>query len=407
MLANIPEKEAPEARRGFDGAQPVDRYPFIFYDLLKKGYVTSYIEDSPRDATFHYRLLGFENPPTVKYTRAFWMRAWEPLKDTHIRCLHQLSLNYTKNFFDTLRDERKFIFIANNIGHKHIQSMALADEDTLDVYRYFKQHGHLQNTAVIMFGDHGPRTSSFRSTLTGKLEERLPFLSITLPSWFAEEYPEHHENLSANTNVLTSHFDVYATLQHLMNLTSTKTNYGLGQSLFTKIDPVKRTCASTGVDSHWCPCLQYTTVDVKDEVVVQITNQIIHQMNKQLCVISETCSKCTPLSVHKITKAGRRTPSEIVQNFKATKGNSVCDSCAIRLNWFKTRLKYFMYEIVFVAAPSGGLFEATALVSLNFRNQIVELRVDQRSISRINLYGSQPDCIAARYPHLRNFCYCK
>ena len=79
MLANLPEKDAPESRRGFDGAQPVDRYPFIFYDLLKAGYVTSYIEDSPIDASFHYRLMGFDKPPTTKYTRAFWMKAFKPL----------------------------------------------------------------------------------------------------------------------------------------------------------------------------------------------------------------------------------------------------------------------------------------------------------------------------------------
>ena len=312
-----------------------------------------------------------------------------------------------RNFFNTFQEHRKFIFINSSpIGHNVINKMVLADDDTFEAYGYLRQHGYLENTAVIMFGDHGPRTSSFRSTLTGKLEERLPFFSITMPSWFRDEYPDYHKYLSENINVLTSHYDAYATLQHLMDLTSVKTNYGLGQSLFTKIDPVKRTCASTGVDSHWCPCLQYTAVRIGSTVVAQITDRIIDYMNAELCALSESCNKCAKLSIHKIITAGRRQPSEIVQAFKETEQNKVCDSCGVKKG-SKTKLHYYMYEIVFEVEPSGGLFEATALVTLNFLNQIIELRVDSSSISRINRYGSQPDCIAARHPHLRNFCYCK
>ena len=54
------------------------------------------------------------------------------------------------------------------------------------------------NTILIIFGDHGQRAGPFRSSMQGKLEERLPFYSITTPQSFRRKHKELLENLKHN-----------------------------------------------------------------------------------------------------------------------------------------------------------------------------------------------------------------
>lgn len=81
--------------------------------------------------------------------------------------------------------------------------------------------------------------------MQGSLEERLPWLSIVLPKWFSKEYPDLATNLKNNQDVVTSPFDVHATLQHLLLFPKTDTNHKT-QSLLTRIDPT-RTCSQAGM----------------------------------------------------------------------------------------------------------------------------------------------------------------
>lgn len=48
----------------------------------------------------------------------------------------------------------------------------------------------LKNTVVIYFSDHGARKGDILSTYIGKLEERLPAMFISFPSWFRTRYPQ-------------------------------------------------------------------------------------------------------------------------------------------------------------------------------------------------------------------------
>ena len=51
-----------------------------------------------------------------------------------------------------------------------------------------------------MFGDHGARFSKVRTTVQGKLEERLPLMSFAFPKLFKENYPHLMRNLNNNAN---------------------------------------------------------------------------------------------------------------------------------------------------------------------------------------------------------------
>ena len=92
----------------------------------------------------------------------------------------------------------------------------------------------LENTLII-FDEHGIRYTEVGKTLQGKLEERLPFMSNTVPRWFTEKYPDLYKNFVHNSKVLTTLFDVYAILRHILSYPNYPGDTITGQSLFTKI----------------------------------------------------------------------------------------------------------------------------------------------------------------------------
>lgn len=414
MLTGKPEKDQPEARRGFPNAGFVDSWNFMFDDLHKRNYVTSYSEEDGHTdlGTFHFRLKGFEKVPTVYFPR----RLWREMKDwvyNEISCPHRFHQKYIREFFDAHIDYNKFGLILHNVLHGGLDRAENADQDTVDFLKDIQNSLHGENTVVVVMGDHGLRTSDYRATLTGKLEERLPMLSITYPPKL-KAFTTEVKNLRENAQLLTSHFDLYATFQHLSTFPQLQEDvhrHKYGRSLFTDIGKLNRTCAEAGVDKHWCTCLEYQHVDVTtDKYVRQLVNMAIKFINDQNERLAP--GKCQPLRFKSVTNAGRHAPNTEVNQFKHTKTNKGgCDSCQVEYDTSK-KPSTFVYEVTFLTYPETFerhvvAFEAGGLVLAS--SGLFESREDIKigsDISRINLYGSQPDCIAAQYPHLRSFCFC-
>jgi hypothetical protein len=100
----------------------------------------------------------------------------------------------------------------------------------------------------------------------GKLEERLPMMSLVFPQWFRDRFPQYISNLRANVDRLSTPFDVHETLRDLLDTTRLDGPAGAGGklpprglSLLREI-PKNRTCQAAGIDMHWCSCLQYHEV---------------------------------------------------------------------------------------------------------------------------------------------------
>jgi len=64
----------------------------------------------------------------------------------------------------------------------------------------------------MIYGDHGPRWGSIRSTLVGRVEENLPFHSMWFPPWFYHKFPHILRSLKLNEMTLTTAFDAHQTL---------------------------------------------------------------------------------------------------------------------------------------------------------------------------------------------------
>lgn len=395
MLTGLHVEEQYEARTGQPGAKPLDGWTWVFKELKERGYLTGLTEDGIWDGPFQYRLKGFTNPPTDFYPRPFFLDIAQRTKTFSDRCINNrnvpyIHLDYVRTVFDSFPNKLKF-FVSFNAGYSHheINDVQKNEPGVMTLLQHLKAKGYLNNTLLIVMGDHGLRFGPVRTKVQGKLEERLPLFAMAFPSWFAARYPKLTKVLETNTDRLTSWFDVHATYRHILSYPDLPMNEKRGISLFEEI-PVSRTCANAGITDHWCPCLQWETVKVEHSHIQNAALAAVEYMNDLLKKDSVSASLCANLTLKVINFAQLERPNEAV--VKRHLGKNAA---------FKQSQEYFCrYQLQFVTLPNEGVFEAT--VKFHKKRFIVNT-----SISRINKYGDQPKCVAAKMPHVRKYCLCK
>ncbi|KAK7576635.1 hypothetical protein V9T40_012921 [Parthenolecanium corni] len=122
---------------------------------------------------------------------------------------------YMTEFVQRFHNRRYFNLIwANSFSHSALNMPSVMD----DRIRQFHENieDYLNSTVVIFYSDHGMRFGEIKRTHVGWLEERMPFIYFYLPPSFKTTYPRRYQNLLANKNKLTSPYDLYATLQHIL-----------------------------------------------------------------------------------------------------------------------------------------------------------------------------------------------
>eukprot|EP00111_Clytia_hemisphaerica_P010755 TCONS_00031414-protein len=400
MLTGVAEKDQYETRRGFPNTRTVDDFEWIFKYFHNAGYATMYSEDDMDFGTFNYRLNGFAKPPALWYPKPMWLGWVQDYNHKHL-CGAEQNIGLLKQFDEMFRYYGRFAFaLTAKFCHDDPNTLQLMDQQTLDLIKYYKKE---DNTIFILFGDHGSRAGKLRETLQGKLEERIPFLAMVVPSWLKVKHPEIHSALRYNTRAFTTYFDINAMFRHIVSYPKLPGPEVKGRSLFTRL-PLNRTCASEGVEEHWCPCLTYKRISTTDENVNKIAQELIKFINKLYSHLNKERQTCATLKLDHIESAGLSTPNEKVQRFKNTKRDHVCDSCGVVLDSSmdikQDKLAIKSYQLVFMVKPSGGKFEANAKMDSSGKITVDPL------ISRINMYRDQPKCIAATHPHLRPYCYC-
>ena len=341
------------------------------------------------------------------------LQLWEGMKKqihSAISCPHLYNFDYLRDYFNELRDYNKFAIVVNNLIHDELNRLEVADNDTLNFLKMVEKSEHVNNTIIMIIGDHGIRAvEGFRATYTGKLEERSPMFSITLPPRF-EAYREEMEHLYTNSQVMTTQYDVYDTFQHISTFPKMNKNVHVrkyGRSLFTDIASLNRSCPDVGLDTHWCKCLNYENVDPdKDRIVHLIVIKVLSFINNRNEATAP--NKCHPLKLLRVTRAGRRTINQAVNQF-----NSVSHGWK---SWWSSQedkpvfstdrhMLRYSYEVYLKVAPSNGEYEVHAEVVLRSTTDFTVTLNEE--ISRISHYNNQPACIYHAFPHLRKYCFCK
>lgn len=345
-------------------------------------------EDQAWISAFNFRLMGFRNPPAFKYLRHWWQRSAD-LRATDEKRSDSCPLEYALDYYKTMRGkeyarELSLAYIStSSLTHNEPEKVQMFDDRLVGFYRDMEHAGHLNSTVVVLFGDHGMREGDFRQTAQGSNEERLPFVSVSLPPRFYAEHPRMARNLRRNSRVLTTPYDVHVTLKHLLSLDETKPpeSHVYGHSLFTDIVKQNRTCASAGIPFNWCVCTKlYPVANPKDDsTVLKVAAEMVKTINAIVSNETEAREQCARLTLAGIIRAG------------------IFDR---PFDFDKT--SYETYQIVFHVSPSQGVFEGTA----EYHKESGQMRVNS-NFSRVNLYGKQPACIARKLPYLRKFCFCK
>jgi hypothetical protein len=251
------------------------------------------------------RLKGFRDQPVDHYGRPFYLIA-ESMRTTKPYCFGSITrfqsmLNWMRGLFDMYPSQPKFSFIFHSqYSHDSNNRLPYGDDELLDFLKLMYKRGYFDNTIFILMTDHGARFSSLRKTYQGKLEERLPFISIRMPEKFQQKYPNLMYNLRLNSHRLTTPFDLHETFEHLFEFHSndpyqSKTNRSY--SLFQLI-PDNRTCLQADIEQHWCACLHWNDISINEPIIQNFGQQAVDYLNN---FVSDYKTECAKLSLYQIT----------------------------------------------------------------------------------------------------------
>ncbi|XP_039480952.1 uncharacterized protein LOC120444987 isoform X1 [Drosophila santomea] len=378
----------------------LDSLNFIWKRFKKANYITAFAEDCSSISTFNYLKPGFVKQPTDYYLRPLLYAIEEQFKVTKdfgsAYCVgRHLSFSYVwdfgQQFIDRFlgRSPMFGILWSNSFTHDYFEGATALDNLFLKYLKSFEESGLFRKSIVILMSDHGHRYNTLRQAATGYFEERMPMMFIYLPSWFRRKYPRLASNLGKNQNRLSSNYDFYMTLQHLLHLDSTSVDdfpdslkarqCKSCHSLFFEL-PFNRTCQMAGIDEKWC-CCQPTETITNSPYAKIIAEAIVQRMNEHL-VSQNLTHLCHNFTFENVEKADRKT---ILSN-----GLSPADK------------NEHVYIIMFQTVPKNPIFEAT--VHWNSRTQRLR-HIDVEDLSRLTSYKNDASCIKRK--NAKKYCICK
>ncbi|KAH9524033.1 hypothetical protein Btru_047959 [Bulinus truncatus] len=380
----------------------LDALDTIWKDYINAGYRTLFTEDYPSIGGFHFAKEGFLFPPTTYYSHPICV-AMENDKEVWRSGRHcagnqaevDFHFNYIKRFLETFKDSPTFAFtFFTKLTHDDMTNNKKVDAHTFKFYKNLQERGHLNNTLLITFSDHGPRWGPIRASIHGIVESRAPYAVLSFPKWFLDKYPDIAQNLRTNTRRLTTHFDVHSTLRDLLyfkakgNVTLVPRKYGL--SLFSDI-PKNRTCSDVPIPMEFCLCNQETVekMSVNSTISEALGKIVVRAVNDK-----RTTDICTELKLKNTLQAF------IIKLPSLGSSNK-------RL--FKVKVQTQPGDAVYEGTVRSKLCEDKDLVDyveqLKSGNKSNPLEVTVGdSIDRLTLYKGQADCEpdAAKKP----YCYC-
>ena len=226
--------------------------------------------------------------------------------------------------------------------------------------------GLMEDKLVIVGGDHGNRFTWSRTSLGGRFEERMPFMSVSLPQRVREQFPVWQRNLHNNRDKLLSHFDIHETMSRYLSESgdngTSRDNSRTPLSLLESSAGHNRTCAEAGVPEYYCVCIPETYLPTRSPLIYKATKNLLRKINSLLGGYTDLCHRQQLKTIHE----------------------------ARRLENKSRRLR------LVVSTTTGAVYEA--LLS----SDGAEVEGD---INRLDWAGSSMDCLSQDY--LQLFCHCK
>lgn len=366
----------------------LDKYPFVWKNLSAAGYRTFMSEDDCGIATFQYLKKGFAAPPVDHYWRTYMLGRQGSNRYgycTGNQLVVEAIIDSMMEFVEVYHDAPHFAFsLISKPTHDNNNGLGIEDLPYYRMLKNLQKKQLLNNTVVIFMGDHGSRYGSLRNTFQGRLEENLPGLFLTLPEWFRKEHKNLYENMKSNAKKLTSNFDIYATLMDIIDIGKGNSSYiykgKYGKSLLRKI-PMSRTCSDIGIPPIYCACSSYKKINSSDVMVKNASVFVVSKVNNFLKDVKDLCTKLT------LKETMRAQKTVVNEKFIAEKHTKIVD-----------------YVVTVKVNPSKAIFEAGVRYNHDTKNMTL-----LGSISRLNKYAGQSDCLRKKKNTLitERYCFCK
>ncbi|XP_045203694.2 uncharacterized protein LOC123556784 isoform X2 [Mercenaria mercenaria] len=394
-----------------------DQLPFLWRNFSDRGYATLFAEDMPNFGTFTYFAGGFNKQPTDHYFRPFWLGVNElekvksklsPVflylenKNLNVqkssslcykdRAKHLVQIDYLKQFIAAYKGKRKFMFsFLAELSHEYPNLLANGDDDFLEFFKWLKDGGHLENSVLIFFSDHGARIDEIRNTFVGRIEVRMPLMQIYIPEHLKSKYRSLNDSLALNTERLSVPFDVHQMIIDVVskNFETPSKSYMEGRvrghSLFQPL-PTERSCRDAWIPENYCACYTSSPVNISNTAIGHVLGkQLVKDLNNML----SSHPKCAQLSLHKV--------QDLQQVSHGLKLSDTENTGISFFQFFEPEKAKKRYDVSVVTVPGNGIFEATYLVESESRMKLLG------NIIRVNRYGEQP-CISDK--QMRPLCYC-
>ncbi|KAJ6219078.1 hypothetical protein RDWZM_004890 [Blomia tropicalis] len=356
-----------------------DSIPIVWKRFSKLGYLTSLIEDMPAYSLFNYGRNGFQHSPVDYYLRPVSVMIDNDLNNGY--CYKdKLTMEYYYSWIldhsTAMRDRMQPFFTFSHMAdltHNLYWNAANADRPLFHLLRSLFERQIHRNTLIIVFSDHGIRFGKLRNTKSGHIEERLPFIYVYVPEHFNLNVNESKMALGINRHRLTCHFDLHATLRHIVEPNEPIDDEPYGRSLLRPI-PFNRTCESAGISENWCLCYRYDRYDGDQQTRSTLSQFVLSQINHLL----RDEKRCAQLKLKRLEQILIRTdpPSSQIDGTQ-------------------------MFRLQIRLRPGGGLFDAT--VRMNASSSISKFKL-MGIISRLDKYGNQSKCIHNSI--LEKYCFC-
>uniref|UniRef100_A0A914Q7R6 Sulfatase N-terminal domain-containing protein n=1 Tax=Panagrolaimus davidi TaxID=227884 RepID=A0A914Q7R6_9BILA len=294
---------------------------------------------------------------------------------------HTYLCDYLKSFLKAYPDKPKFsITWIITLAHNPDPNSLSSTDDYF--YQFFNDtRKDFENSFLFVMSDHGSRFGTMRETLMGEIEDNNPALFLSVPKPLRQN-ANLMQQLRTNSKELITHFDIYATLNELVQTyridlpknPRIRNPLLLGSSLLHPL-PKPRTCDSLKIPFEFCICrAEKTLLPKNNEIGIPAAKLMIEQINKEISSSSSTSRVCSKLSLNE-------TAELLVEDYGGEQ--------SVRI-----------YKITFTTIPGNGKFWGITSYDPSDENMIIL----SSKFMRLDRYAEQAIC--AKRSILASYCYC-
>ena len=189
------------------------------------------------------------------------------------RCLYgkyafEYMIEYSKQFWETYPDNKKFYRIHFNEGHEgSMELISYLADPLFEFIKYFFDNNLLDDTFIIFISDHGNHVVgpwSFIRSQDYLLESTLAALFCIIPNNKKIYDSGLYDILHENQQVFVTPFDVHDSMVHIAfgyDKADNNSYSKKGSSLLSYIDPMERYCENPAfnlnIKGSFCKCKKY------------------------------------------------------------------------------------------------------------------------------------------------------